>query len=261
MAGYTAPQTARSQHADDGFIDVHRVFTSLADGIIEARFYNPYSTQEGSWTSGFMFRQGVSEEFHAVLIDDSGYWYQRSRTGDLDSAQAVAEGRSSHIDTSPSGSNHIRIIAFGREGWLFVNGALVAKLELARLLEAGVRVSRRLVLPWPRHPGQGDPVRRPHGSVGGSDVPASGAASTPTPTPTATPTPTPGTGSTGVATATPTPTNTPAASAPGGAPAITYAPSQPIAGRDITFTVTGLSPWQAVTVEFVDPLGPPRSPG
>ena len=251
------PTDGSIEHADDNFIDVHRVFTSLADGIIEARFFNPYSSQEGSWSSGFMFRQGVGEEFHAVLIDDSGYWYHRSRTGDLDSAQAVAEDRSSQINTSPSGSNHIRIIAFGREGWLFVNGALVAKLELARLLEAGAVSAVGSYFAGHGIPGrstrfEGLTVR----SVGATA--ASTAASTPTPTPTATPTPTPtpGTGSTAVATATPTPTNTPAA-APGGAPAITYAPSQPIAGRDITFTVTGLSPWQAVTVEFVDPLGRP----
>ena len=231
------PTDGSISHADDGFIDVHRVFTSLADGIIEARFYNPYSAQEGSWSTGFMFRQGVSEEFHAVLIDDSGYWYQRSRTGDLDSAQAVAEGRSSHIDTSPAGSNHIRIIALGREGWLFVNGALVAKLELARLLEAGSVSAVGSYFSGHGIPGratrfEGLTVR----SVGATA--ASTAASTPTPTPT------------------PTPTNTPVA-APGGAPAITYAPSQPIAGRDISFTVSGLSPWQAVTVEFVDPLGRP----
>ncbi len=252
------PTDGSIEHADDNFIDVHRVFTSLADGIIEARFYNPYSAQEGSWTSGFMFRQGVSEEFHAVLIDDSGYWYQRSRTGDLDSAQAVAEDRSSHIDTSPSGSNHIRIIAFGREGWLFVNGALVAKLELARLLEAGAVSAVGSYFAGHGIPGrstrfEGLTVR----SVGATA--ASTAASTPTPTPTATPTPTPtpGTTSVTVSTATPTPTNTPAASVPGAAPAITYEPSRPIAGRNVTFTVRGLSPWQDVTVEFVDPLGRP----
>ena len=162
------PTDGSIAHADDGFIDVHRVFTSLADGIIEARFYNPYSAQEGSWTSGFMFRQGVSEEFHAVLIDDSGYWYQRSRTGDLDSAQAVAEGRSSHIDTSPSGSNHIRIIASRKGGMAVRKRRASGQAGAGPSARGGVRVSRRLVLPWPRHPGQGDPVRRPHGSVGGT---------------------------------------------------------------------------------------------
>ena len=39
---------------DDGFIDVHRTSTSLADGLIEARFFNPYSKQEGNWSSGFV---------------------------------------------------------------------------------------------------------------------------------------------------------------------------------------------------------------
>ena len=194
-----------------------------------------------------MFRQGVANEFHAVIIDETGRWYHRSRTGDLDSTVAVAEGTSSHIDTSPSGSNHIRIIALGREGWLFVNGALVANLELARLLEAGSVSAVGAYFSGHGIPGRStrfeDLTVR---SVG--VTPTSIGASTPTPTPT------PGTGSTVVATA--TPTNTPAA-APGGPPTIGYEPSRPIAGRDVTFTVTGLGPWQAVTAEFVDPLGRP----
>ena len=249
------PTDGSIAHADDGFIDAHRTFTSLADGIIEARFFNPYSAQQGSWSSGFMFRQGVANESHAVIIDQSGRWYHGLRTGDADTTHGVADGRSSHIDTSASGSHHVRIVAIGRDGWLFVNGALVAKLELARALEAGTVSAVGSYFAGHGIPGrstrfEGLTIR----SVG--VVPTSASASTPTPTPTATATPTRGTGSVVVATPTPTPTNTPAA-APGGAPAITYAPSQPIAGRDIGFTVTGLSPWQDVTVEFVDPLGRP----
>ena len=37
----------------------------------------------------------------------------------------------------PSGSNHIRIIALEGEGWLFINGAYVDKLDLSGLLAAG----------------------------------------------------------------------------------------------------------------------------
>ena len=248
------PHDGSIQHDGDGFIDAHRVFTSVADGIIEARFYNPYSAQEGSWSSGFMFRRGVANEFHAVLIDSTGYWYQRSRTGDLDSAVRVAEDTSSHIDTSPSGSNLIRIIAIGREGWLFVNGALVAKLELTRLLKAGSVSAVGAYFAGHGIPGratrfEGLTIR----SVGVAPTFVSAATPTPTPTATATPRPTPSTGSTVSATATPTPT----VAAPGGPTTIANEPSQPIAGRDISFTVTGLNPWQAVTAEFVDPRGIP----
>ena len=56
----------------------------------------------------------------------------------MDSEQELADGISNHISTSASGSNHIRIIAFGGDGWLFVNGAYVANLNLSGLLEAGV---------------------------------------------------------------------------------------------------------------------------
>ena len=252
------PADGSIEHADDGLIDVHRTFTSVADGIVEARFFNPFSAQEGSWSSGFLIRQGKSNEFHAVIVDDSGRWYHSKRTGDADSTHFVADGRSSHISTSPSGSNHIRIVAVGDDGWLFINGAHVAKLDLAGLLEAGTVSAVGSYFTGHGIPGratrfEGLTIR----SVGATATSAAASTPTPTPTPTATPTPTPRTTSVTVSTATPTPTNTPAASTPGAAPAITYEPSRPIAGRNVNFTVTGLSPWQAVTVEFVDPLGRP----
>ena len=38
---------------------------------------------------------------------------------------------------------------------------------------------------------------------------------------------------------------------------LTVEPGKPLASRDITFTLEGLDPWKAVTVEFFDPLGEP----
>ena len=127
---------------DDGHIDTHRTSTSLADGIIEARLFNPYSTRDGDWSSGFLFRHSDTNEFHAVVIDDNGRWHHRLRTGDVDSTKRLASGFSPHISTNPSGSNHIRsnhirIIALGREGWLFINGTYVDKLDLSGWLEDG----------------------------------------------------------------------------------------------------------------------------
>ena len=124
---------------DSGFVDTHRTFTSLADGIIEARFLNPYSTQEGDWSSGFLFRSGLggSNEFHALIVDNDGWWHHRLRAGDVDSTQRLAEETSPHISVSPLGSNHIRIITMGSEGWLFINGAYVDRLDLSGGLEEG----------------------------------------------------------------------------------------------------------------------------
>ncbi len=122
---------------NDGRIDTDRTSTSLADGVIEARFFNPYSTLEGDWSSGFLFRSSVPNGFHVVGIEESGRWFHRLRTGAVDSTQRLADDLSTQISTGPFGSNHIRIIALGGEGWLFINGAYVDKLDLSGRLDAG----------------------------------------------------------------------------------------------------------------------------
>jgi len=122
---------------EDGRIDMHETETSVADGVFEARFFNPYSAQEGDWSSGFLFRTGASNEFHVVAVEESGEWFHRLRTGDVDATKQLAGVASTHISTTPTGRNHVRIIALGAKGWLFINGVYAAKLDLGGLLEAG----------------------------------------------------------------------------------------------------------------------------
>ena len=130
------PEKGTIEHnPDDERIDTHPTSVWLADGIIEARFFNPYSSSEGDWTSGFLIRIGTFDEHHAIFVDDNGGWHHYLRMEGADSI--LAEGSSEHISTSPSGSNHIRIIALGEEGWLFVNGAPVSTLDLSGLVGSG----------------------------------------------------------------------------------------------------------------------------
>ena len=44
---------------------------------------------------------------------------------------------SKHIATGPSGSNSLRVIALGNEGWLFINDAYVSELDLSGLSMPG----------------------------------------------------------------------------------------------------------------------------
>ena len=137
--GYVfGPESGAIDHdPDDGFIDTHRTTASLSDGIIEARFFNPYSSYDGSWSSGFIFRRADANFFHVVVINSDGAWYHYLRTGDIDTEQDLASEYSNHIDTTARGSNHIRIIANGSKGWLFINGAYVASLDLSGLIDPG----------------------------------------------------------------------------------------------------------------------------
>ena len=124
------PQSGDIEH-EDGFIGEFDSRTSMSDGVIEATFANPYPTREGSWSAGFSFRNTATNEFHAVLVHSGGEWIHRLRTGDADSTQRIAEGYSERISTSAGGSNRVRVVAIGEDGWLFVNGAFVAKLDLS----------------------------------------------------------------------------------------------------------------------------------
>ena len=123
-----------------GRIDGYSTRVPLMDGIIEARFYNPYSSQAGKWSSGFLLRWAPSEPnniFHTVTVTDAGRWYHYLRMGDSSNEQLTGSGFSTAISTSASGSNLIRIIAVGGEGTLFVNGEFVSALDLSGLTDVG----------------------------------------------------------------------------------------------------------------------------
>ena len=132
------PSSGAIEHdPDNGLIEVEETFTSMADGIVEATFHNPFSASEGDWTSGFLIRRSGSGDFHALGIDESGRWFHRLRTGS-GSEEQLAERDSRHLlATGPGGSNHLRIIALGGDGRLFVNGTYVGRLDLSGWLKTG----------------------------------------------------------------------------------------------------------------------------
>ena len=120
-----------------GFIEVFSSGVFLKDSVIEARFFNPYSTSVGSWDYGFIFRDSALNTFHAVFVRSDGYWYHYLRMGTVEASQKVASQQPAAIDTSPTGSNYLQIVALGDEAWLFINGTLAGELNVGSLTEAG----------------------------------------------------------------------------------------------------------------------------
>ncbi|MFH1560125.1 MAG: S1C family serine protease [Chloroflexota bacterium] len=131
------PTDGIMEHDNDGFIKVHRTQVNLSDAVIEARFFNPYSTSIGSWDYGFLIRRSDSNVFHSVGLRSNGYWYHNERTGPVELDRDMASQWSSIIDRSASGSNHLRLIAIGNDGWLFINDSFVGKLRLGDVVQPG----------------------------------------------------------------------------------------------------------------------------
>ena len=127
---------------EDGFVDDYRASgVRTRDGAIEARFLNPYSTEVGEWSSGFLFRHSPYDDdnnaFHAVVITGDGYFYHYLRTGDAEASVRLARTYADEIDTSSAGSNHVRVVLNGAQGLLYINGEYVANLKLQDLMEPG----------------------------------------------------------------------------------------------------------------------------
>ena len=97
----------------DNSIEGRSSGVTLEDAIIETRFFNPYSTLEGSWSNGLLFRNSTFNTFHAVVITSSGNWVHSVRTGTVDSPPLQQEF-SSDIDTTVNGSNVVQVIALGK---------------------------------------------------------------------------------------------------------------------------------------------------
>ena len=139
LAPAYGPRDGSIKHdPEDGFIDTYRTYlSSLTDGIIKATFFVPYSSDQGNWSSGFTFRAGYSDEFHLMALHSSGSWYHNLRTGDVETEQELKQQFSNHIVTEVDQSNHLRIIFVDDEGWLFIDGAYIDKLDLGGLISAG----------------------------------------------------------------------------------------------------------------------------
>ncbi|MEA2584531.1 MAG: eukaryotic-like serine/threonine-protein kinase, partial [Thermomicrobiales bacterium] len=98
------------------------------DLIAEARFFNPYDVAEHPWDYGFLFRyDGVRN--YRLYFDSLGRWNLDLWTGT--GATPVASGEASGADLSAGGSNVLRIVVRGEQGWLLINGDYVASLDLS----------------------------------------------------------------------------------------------------------------------------------
>ena len=95
----------------DNSIEGRSSGVTLEDAIIETRFFNPYSTLEGSWSNGLLFRNSTFNTFHAVVITSSGNWAHSVRTGTVDSPPLQQE-----FSSSPS-EDYLAVLA-GQRQWI-----------------------------------------------------------------------------------------------------------------------------------------------
>ena len=170
------PASGWLAHDGDSLIPELDAQVSLADSVIEATFVDTLSAQSRGWSHGFFFRK-TGEHYHTLTIASNGYWYHHLRRGGRPSgAEDVQSGFSCNIANGRNVQNHVRVIALGDRGWLFINGDYQAELDLSGVGGSG---SVSLIGVWfdgHEHPGSRTvykdfavrPVDLLHGPEGGA---------------------------------------------------------------------------------------------
>jgi uncharacterized membrane protein len=129
------PWSGSLRHVDDGFIKEYPADVSLIDFYAHAIFFNPYPSTQGSWDYGLLCRYVRSGTFHQIYVTSDGTWIHRVRIGG--DSSLLANGDLDGLRTGADQSNTVEIVVVGDDGEFYVNGELVAILDMSLLTEAG----------------------------------------------------------------------------------------------------------------------------
>ena len=120
---------AIAHSGDESGVDLYRSRAWLADGIFEARFFNPFFVPQGEWFSGIFLRDNAEGRPHLIAIAGWGGWVHLSWSGSTwDDLATEAEDV---VTTSRGNANLLTVIAIGETGHLFINNAHIANVDLS----------------------------------------------------------------------------------------------------------------------------------
>ena len=103
----------------------------LGHVVIEATFHNPDVPHGGRWRHGFLLRKSPINVFHAIRIRSDGSWEHGYRLGTGHPTPTLRREVSTAIDTTPGGSNRLRLVVVETDGWLFINDEPQGRLDFS----------------------------------------------------------------------------------------------------------------------------------
>lgn len=126
---------------EEGKIATYATNIWAVNSVAEATFFNP---RDWSWSYGFQIRRPGGNRFDAVIVGANGagqsFWSHYTRSGTVESSVELDSGwYHSSINTSAGDSNRVRVVAFGDEGWFFVNDQFMSSLKLPTSIHGEVR--------------------------------------------------------------------------------------------------------------------------
>ena len=108
--------------------------TNFVDFVADVVLTIPRHIVADRWVAGFRIRTSYYASYE-VLIDNNGYWFHVIQNGNA--FDLIVNGYSQAIKASAGANNHMRVVARGRIGWLYINDTFVTELDLSRVTTPG----------------------------------------------------------------------------------------------------------------------------
>ncbi|MFH1446545.1 MAG: hypothetical protein ABIG43_03930 [Chloroflexota bacterium] len=120
---------------DDGNATTSPSTVTIKNFITEVFFTPPYELSKGSWDIGIFFRDGGTNDEFRLAIESDGSWSLINRNGS--NSDIIQKGTVNNLNYSKTSSNHILLVAINHEGYFYLNGTLIAKLDLSARMNSG----------------------------------------------------------------------------------------------------------------------------
>ena len=114
-----------------GKISVHSSGVWARDPVAEANFTNPPGD---NWDYGFLIRHPEFNRLEVVAVTGDNRWFHYTRNLDSDQYEIMAEGT---LQPGLQPTNQLTLFALKDAGFFFVNGDLIARLDLSHNQDHG----------------------------------------------------------------------------------------------------------------------------
>lgn len=127
------PERGSLPHGNDadGMTRIERADVRLRDGVIAARFFNPYDSRDSQWDYGFFFRENNTAEYLLVIASLGDYRLVVRGTNMPNARKIVNSGPIPDLRLGADEANEVLLAIDGDRGLLNVNGNDVAQLDLS----------------------------------------------------------------------------------------------------------------------------------
>ncbi|CAN5672058.1 hypothetical protein BH23CHL4_BH23CHL4_00040 [soil metagenome] len=126
------PEAGAITQVVGGSLDAQYSGVSVADFVARVTFRNPEDPATPRWDFGIGFRQDESSRHWRIIVRSDGAW-SLAIAAEFPRATGVIES----FNLEPGGTNSIELVVSGAVGYLLVNDAFTAMLDLSAWQEAG----------------------------------------------------------------------------------------------------------------------------